>query len=114
LPEIGHFAARHGVGRVPGERLREGALARAVRPHDRVDLAGTHLEIQVSKDGLSVDADGQVANAQHQPMLPSRLTPRSLVASTANSIGRFLKTSLQNPLTIIDTALSPDRPRCLQ
>src|SRR5437870_505357 len=114
LAEIRHLAAGDGVGRMPGERLGQRALARAVRSHDGLGLAGAHLKIQMSKDGLALDTDGQVADAQHQPMLPSRLTPSSLVASTANSIGSFLKTSLQNPLMIIDTALSPDRPRCLQ
>ncbi len=48
------------------------------------------------------------------PTPPSRLTPSSLDASTANSIGRFLKTSLQKPLTIIETAFSAEIPRCLQ
>ena len=47
------------------------------------------------------------------PMLPSRLTPSSFCASTANSIGNSLNTSLQKPLTIIDTASSADRPRCI-
>jgi hypothetical protein len=35
----------------------------------------------------------------------------SFCASTANSIGSSLKTSLQKPLTIIDTASSSVMPR---
>ncbi len=48
------------------------------------------------------------------PTLPSRLTPSSFCASTANSIGSFRNTCLQKPLTIMFTASSADRPRCLQ
>src|SRR3990170_2518882 len=46
-----------------------------------------------------------------QPTLPSRLTPKSFCASTANSIGSSLNTCLQNPLTIMLTASSVDIPR---
>src|ERR1700692_74871 len=48
------------------------------------------------------------------PTLPSRLTPSSFWASTANSMGSSLKTSLQKPLTIMFTASWVARPRCLQ
>ncbi len=48
------------------------------------------------------------------PTLPSRLTPRSFWASTANSIGSSRKTSLQKPLTIMETASSVEMPRWLQ
>src|SRR5262245_51165348 len=50
----------------------------------------------------------------HYPTLPSKLTPSSFCASTANSIGSSRNTSLQKPLTIMFTASSADRPRCLQ
>ena len=46
------------------------------------------------------------------PTLPSRLTPSSFCASTANSMGSSLKTSLQKPLTIMLTASSAEIPRC--
>src|SRR5579875_2876619 len=48
------------------------------------------------------------------PKLPSRLTLSSFCASTANSIGNARKTSLQNPLTIIETASSVEIPRWRQ
>ncbi len=48
------------------------------------------------------------------PTLPSRLTPSSFCASTANSIGSSLKTSLQKPFTIIEMAFSVLRPRCFR
>src|SRR6266540_5132118 len=48
------------------------------------------------------------------PTLPSRLTPSSFCASTANSIGSSRKTSLQKPLTIMFTASCVERPRALQ
>src|SRR2546422_1662063 len=40
------------------------------------------------------------------PTLPSRLIPSSRCASTANSIGSSLKTSLQNPLDRKSTRLN--------
>ncbi len=48
------------------------------------------------------------------PTDPSKLTPRSFCASTANSIGSSLNTSLQKPLTIMFTASSREMPRLLQ
>jgi len=45
------------------------------------------------------------------PTDPSKLISINLCASTANSIGSSANTSLQNPLTIIDTASSVDIPR---
>ncbi len=45
------------------------------------------------------------------PTLPSRLTPSSFCASTANSMGSSLKTSLQKPFTIMLTASSGEIPR---
>src|SRR6185437_10966541 len=109
------------------QHLRERALARAVRTHDCVHLASVHREVEAAQDRLAVDANGEVAHRQqrlrvvahrvagdHQPTLPSRLTTRSFCASTANSIGNSLNTSLQKPLTIIDTASSAERPRWRQ
>ena len=49
------------------------------------------------------------ARAGDYPTLPSRLTPRSFCASTANSMGSSLKTSLQKPLTIMLTASSAEK-----
>src|SRR6266496_3850346 len=48
------------------------------------------------------------------PTLPSKLTPSNFCASTANSIGSSLNTSLQNPLTIMLIASSNAIPRVLQ
>jgi hypothetical protein len=48
------------------------------------------------------------------PTLPSKLTPNSFCASTANSIGNSRNTSLQNPFTIILTASCVEIPRWLQ
>src|SRR6187402_2295155 len=52
--------------------------------------------------------------ARNHPTLPSRLTPSSFCASTANSIGSSLNTSLQKPLTISERESSSDRPRWRQ
>ncbi len=54
---------------------------------------------------------GLESGATSYPTLPSRLTPSSFCASTANSMGSSLKTVLQNPFTIIETAFSAVSPR---
>src|SRR5262249_21312252 len=59
-------------------------------------------------------APAHVTLPRYQPTLPSRLTPSSFCASTANSIGRLRNTCLQKPLTIMFTASSVESPRCLQ
>ena len=97
-----------------GEDIGERALARAVRPHDRMDLAAREFERDAAQDLLAVDARVQAPDREHQPTLPSRLTLNSFWASTANSIGNSRSTSLQNPLTINDTACSGSRPRWRQ
>src|SRR5256885_7710252 len=109
---------------MPRQHLGEGALAGAVRPHDGVHLAGVYRQVDAAQDLLALDCRVKVANLEQHlssffplplsrhPTLPSRLIPSSRCASTANSIGSSLKTSLQNPLTIIETASSADKPRC--
>src|SRR5881396_1816421 len=113
---IQHPAGGDGVGRMTRENLGERALARAVRSHDRVHLAGVDGEVDAREDLPSLDRGVEVLDLQQrtlaQPTLPSRLMPSNRCASTANSIGSSLKTSLQKPLTIIDTASSAERPRC--
>jgi len=128
-----HRAAGDLVGRVAGEHLGERALARAVRPHDGVHLAGVHGEGDPVEDLLVGDGGREVLDVEHgetrfsavggngarrggrrQPTDPSSVMPSSCCASSANSIGSSWKTSLQKPLTIIDTACSPESPRCLR
>src|SRR5207247_9211026 len=93
------------------------------RPHDRVHFAGAHREVDSPQDFPSFDRGVQVLDLEQHvsrvpfplarhPTLPSRLMPSSRCGSTANSIGRSLKTSLLQPFTLIDTASSADRPRC--
>ena len=141
---------RHLVAFAPGEHVAQAALARAVRPHDRVHLAGPDHEVHAVEDRIAVHGDvetgdfekgcghgqlgcggarglrrglraGRAARARRrlapsgvQPIAPSRLTLRRLRASTANSIGSSLNTSLQKPFTIIETASSADSPRLMQ
>src|SRR5262249_9181358 len=124
-------SAGDGVRGMSGQHLRERALAGAVGAHDGMYLTGVHGESDSAKD-LFVSRRGvKVTNFQHYsgspkgervkdegerayPTLPSRLTPRSFCASTANSMGSSLKTSLQKPFTIIEIAFSVFRPRCLR
>src|SRR2546425_13231413 len=99
-----------------GEHLRERALARAVRSHDRVPFAVRDREIHAFEDFVPSDGDAKPFDFEQRlsllpPTLPSRLIPSNRVASTANSIGSSLKTSLQKPFTIIETASSDDSPR---
>ena len=99
------------------QHLGQRALARAVGPHDRVHLAGVHRQIDALEDLLVAGAmRTEALNFQHRahPDTPFQLTPSSFCASTANSIGSSLKTSLQKPFTIIEMAFSVLSPRCLQ
>src|SRR5207237_6926494 len=95
----------------------------AVRPHDGVHLPGANREVDAAHAFTTFDRRAQIPNLEQHvflfpfplarhPTLPSRLMPSNRCASTANSIGSSLKTSLQNPLTIIETASSADNPSC--
>src|SRR5437667_10417755 len=105
------------------DHLRQSALARAVGAHDRVYFARMNGEGDAFQDLRVTGGSVQINNFQHcdswqvsghQPTLPSKLIPRSFCASTANSMGSSLNTSLQKPLTIMDTASSAEMPRCMQ
>ena len=116
----GHRAAGDLVVLAARQHLRESALARAVRAHDGVDFARFDLEVDSLEDLLAGHAGAQIGNFQHrirhlgQPTAPSRLTLNKFCASTANSIGSSLNTTLQKPLTIMLTASSAEMPRCRQ
>jgi hypothetical protein len=56
------FAARHLVGRMAGQNLRQRRLARSVRAHDGVDLALVDLQINAAEDFLSLHSRAQIAN----------------------------------------------------
>src|SRR5439155_212137 len=110
---------------------RRGEVARASSHHSRriaVYLIRVHsCSFVVKNDSCSFvvkndsrsfvvknDSRSFVVGIHLQPTLPSRLTPSSFCASTANSIGSSLKTSLQKPLTIMFTASCVAMPRWLQ
>src|ERR1041385_8606101 len=117
----------HGVGGVPAEHLGERTLPRAVRAHDGVHFPGAHRQIDAAQDLVAFDRRVEVLYLEHcvsghrtlspglrpapglrpglggYPTLPSRLMPSSRCASTANSMGSSLKTSLQKPFTIMPT-----------
>ena len=139
LAAVDDFAAGDLVAVAPGEDAGQRALAGAVRPHDGVDFAGVDGEVDAFEDLPALDAGGEVSDGEDgllghgwgrieirhssygasavpviSPTLPSRLTPRSFCASTANSIGSSLNTSLQKPFTIMLTASCVAMPRWLQ
>jgi hypothetical protein len=58
-----------------------------------VHLAWADIEVDAAEDLVVADAGVEVGDVQHHPMLPSRLTFRRRVASTANSIGQTRKVS---------------------
>jgi hypothetical protein len=60
-----HRAAGHLELLAPGQHLRQRALARAVRAHDGVHLAGAHVEVDAVQNRLAFDADLQVLDRQH-------------------------------------------------
>src|SRR5690606_23879866 len=120
------LVGRDGIGFASREHLGERALARAVGPHDDVHLTRPDIEIDTTQDLRPVAARDEIADPEQvlpavtgarvrtHPTAPSRLMPSSFCASTANSIGSSLNTALQKPFTIIETASSRDRPRCMR
>jgi hypothetical protein len=86
-----------------------------VGSHDRVHFADLDLEVDPLEDLPISHLGPEVLDVQHvaslrvclegYPTLPSRLTPSSFWASTANSMGSSRKTSLQKPFTIIFTGI---------
>ena len=115
------LARRDFIIRLAGDDIGERRLAGAVRPHDRRDLAVSHLKVEVLQDFAVADRDVQVLNFQHgfnpcgrrrgrQPTLPSSETAISFCASTANSIGNCCSTSRTKPLTITAVASSAVKP----
>ena len=61
----GDVAAGHLVLRVAGQRTRQRALARAVRPHDGVHLAGVDGEVDPLEDLLAFGPNLQILDSQH-------------------------------------------------
>ena len=119
-PPIEDASARDRVAVAACQRIGKRALAGAVRAHHGMHLAFRDLKVEPVQNFLVIDLDVQVFDFQHDPSipfpipyptLPSRLTPRSFCASTANSMGSFCSTSRQKPLTMVVTASSADRPR---
>ena len=113
---VGHAAFGHLVRRVAGDHPRQGALAGAVGPHDGVHLAGVHFQVDAAQDRdpaaiVRHHGGAQVADLDHQPTLPSSFLSSSLTASTENSSGSFLNTSLQKPLISNEIAASMSSPR---
>ena len=72
------------------------------------------VNFRTHRKSLAFFAKAATRSYSSYPTLPSRLTPRSFWASTANSIGSSRNTCLQKPLTIIFTASSGEMPRCRQ
>ncbi len=110
-------ALRHDVAGPPRQDVRERALARPVRAHDRVHLARADDEVDPLEDLVPVFLDGSVKIRDFEkihPTDPSSETPSSFCASTANSIGSSLRTRLAKPLTMSETASSAERPRWRQ
>ena len=104
----------HLIARPPAEHVGERRLARPVRPHDRMHLAGRDgRQRHPVQDRLVGDGRVEVFDMQHQPTLPSKLIPSSFCASTANSIGSCFSTSRAKPLTISATAASCVEPAAI-
>ena len=53
------------IGLATGQHLRERALARAVRPHDGVHLAGIHLQVDALEDLVVFNFGVQILDFQH-------------------------------------------------
>jgi hypothetical protein len=120
LALVEDLALRDLVAGPAGQDVGERALAGAVRAHDRVDLALGHAEVHAAQDLVPPHGGVEVLHFEHGVF---RCHPRladgslegdaeQLLASTANSMGSSLKTSLQKPFTIMLTASSAEMPRC--
>ncbi len=108
-------------------KLRELLVSLAAK-HNAITSGSKTTDIRIQQNGLWVffrnklsiwhDAFLQMSRRitvqVPYPTLPSKLTLSSFCASTANSIGSALKTSLQKPLTIMETASSVEMPRWRQ
>jgi hypothetical protein len=108
------LAAGDLVARLSSQNVGERTLARAVRAHDGVDLARPQGEVDALQDRSVTCAGAQIPDLEDRrahPTLPSRLTPSSFWASTANSMGSSRSTCLQKPFTIIEMASSSESPR---
>src|SRR5205085_8796568 len=62
LPLVEHLAFGHLIDLPPGQHTRERALAGAVGPHDRMDLAGVDLEADASKNYFVLDFGVKIEN----------------------------------------------------
>src|SRR5439155_25303027 len=60
----------HHVGVPPRKHLSQGALARAIRAHDGVDLAGPDLEVNATQDRFTTSFRVQVLDLQHHQLTP--------------------------------------------
>jgi hypothetical protein len=78
LAEPGRAALGDVVAGASGQHVRERALARAVRSHDRVHLAGLHLEVQALEDLAGADLGVEVADAEHVCTSLESVSRRSL------------------------------------
>ena len=71
----GRFAFGHLIAVAARQHIRQRRLARAVRPHDRMDLARRHFQRDALEDLLALvfQFGVEVVDFQHRPVLPSVL-----------------------------------------
>ena len=81
------LAAVDDVGRVAHQRVGEGRLARAVRAHDRVDLALADRQVDALEDLVLGAGDGRDAQAADDEVLVGRRSGRSRVGSGLPGVG---------------------------
>jgi hypothetical protein len=62
---IPHRAARHVIVIATGQYMRKRALARPVRPHDRVHFARVHAQVEPAQNRLAFHVDVQIADFKH-------------------------------------------------
>lgn len=70
LAEIFDAAAGDLVALAAGEHRGQRALARTVRPHDGVDLAGADLQAQALEDRSAIDRGVQISDLEHESSTP--------------------------------------------
>jgi hypothetical protein len=90
-------AAGHLIARPPAERIGQRRFARAVRPHDRMDLARVDAERQALQDRLLRDGVREVSYLEN---------PQQLLRLHREFHRQLLQHFLAKPLTISATASS--------
>ena len=78
LAPVRHAALRDLVAVAAGQGISQRALARTVRPHDRMDLTCVDGQVQALQNGLVGDVDVKIPDFEHRFRSVSNFGPAPL------------------------------------